>query len=185
MEKIKITSTESIFIDRKLPDVSYKLKMYLALEDKLKIAETYLDSIFSKEGVALAYLTAEYSLMLSVVDYCTNIDINDEDILNKLIFLGIWDDIRQNIKNYEEFRKELESIVAGKRMEISLESNINALVMRAYDFIEGISQLDFSENGMKQLSENFGELSKNVDSLKNGFFDEPEKKRRGRPKKIE
>lgn len=185
MEKIKITIPESDFINKKYEGMSYMVAPYISLENKIAIVENYLDSLFSQNNIAQSYFTAEYSLILSIVDLCTNISIDDEDIINKLVSTGLWDDISGCIVNFKSFREDLDKIIALKTNEISLESNANALISKVYELVENISKVDFSENGMKSLAENFGKLSQNVDSLKNTFGDEPEKKGRGRPKKNE
>ena len=184
MEKIKITLEINKKLTKLYEGMTYQVMPYILLEDKLQIVESYLESLFANTDATKNYLTAEYSLMLSVIDFCTNIDIDDEDIIKKLVATGLWDDIRKSIVNYNEFRGELDKIVKMKQFENSVSSNLNALILRIYDFIENISELDFSENGMKQLSEGFEKLSKNVDGLKNTFGEgAPEKKSRGRPKK--
>ena len=185
MEKIKISLDVNKQETKVCDGMAYQIVPYLSLESKLQIIEPYLESLFADANIAKNYLIAEYSLMVSVVDFCTNIDIEDEDIIGKLVSTGLWDEIRKNIINYNEFRKELETIVEMRKEQDSVFSNLNDLIFRIGDFITNISQLDFSENGMKELAKGFESLNKNVDGLKNTFGEEPKKRGRGRPKKNE
>ncbi|MDD4877197.1 MAG: hypothetical protein PHQ86_08755 [Dehalococcoidales bacterium] len=185
MDKIKIELNELPLIAKIYNGMTLNIYPYISIENKLQIIETYLDALFAENNVSQNYVTAEYSLMLSIVDLCTNIEIGDADIIQKLIFTGLWDEIRSSIKNYSEFRQELNDVVKMKYNEMSILSNLNILISKISGVVDNISKLDLSENGIKQLTESYQELTKNVGNLQNTFGegDYVEKRGRGRPKK--
>jgi len=185
MDKIRIELNELPLIAKIYNGMTLNISPYISIENKLQIIETYLDALFAGNNVSQNYIAAEYSLMLSVVDLCTNIEISDTDIIQKLIFTGLWDEIRLSIKNYNEFRRELDDVVKMKYNEMSILSNLNTLILKISGVVDNISKIDLSENGIKQLAESYQELTKNVGNLQNTFGegDHVEKRGRGKPKK--
>jgi hypothetical protein len=186
MEKtIKLELSEIPFEKYRHNGIEYLVSPYISLENKLQIIQSYVDALFAEGDAVRNLVTAEYALMLSVTDLCTNIDIGIEDIVNKLVFTGFWDEIRSHILNYEEFRDELDAVVGMKYDEMSISSSLNALIAKASAFLDNLSKLDLSENGIKALVEAYGDLEKNVNGLKNTFGETnaAEKRKRGRPKK--
>ena len=182
MDKIKIELNEIPLVAKIYNGMTLNISPYISIENKLQIIEIYLDALFAGNNISQNYVTAEYSLMLAVVDLCTNIETDDTDIIQKLIFTGAWDEIKSSIKNYGEFRQELKDVVEMKYNEMSISSNINALILKVSGLVDNISKLDLSENGIKQLTESYQELTKNVGNLQNTFGEGDNVKKKGRGK---
>jgi hypothetical protein len=165
MEKVNIELKELPIISKIHNGITINIYPYISIENKLEIIKTYLDALFSDGSVTANYIMAEYSLILSVVNLCTNINIDHHDIITKIVFTGLWDEIKSDIKNYNDFRKELDEIIKIKRNDMSLSSNLNILILKISDFIDNISKLDLSENGIKQLTDSYKTLQDNVGEL--------------------
>ena len=184
MDKVHLELKEIPFEDKRHNGVGFKVIPYISLENKLQLIETYLDSLFAEGDAHKRFITAEYALMLSVTELCTNIAVDDEDIINKLVYTGVWDGIRENIVNYDEFREELDAVVGMKYDEMSISSGLNALIAKVSKFIENISQMDLSDNGIKALTDSFQSLEKGVGELKTTFGDNGNAQpKKGRPRK--
>jgi predicted RNase H-like nuclease (RuvC/YqgF family) len=165
MEKINITLKEDQNCSILYGNMTIEIYPYMSLNNKLEIIGSYVDTLFKGNDIGDNYITAEYILMLSVIDKCTNININDSDIIGHPSFSGLWESIKSNIKNYSEFRNELDKIVELKQKDKSVSAELNRIVYKISGFINELSKMDLSENGIKQLLETYGELTSNIDDL--------------------
>jgi hypothetical protein len=202
-QKVKLASTE--WTSKEFSKQGeFKIKPWLSLEDKLKLVEAYLNAIFDNDDDkythAMKELEAEYSIIIGVVDLCTDLSIDfekDSAGFEVIISSGLWDLIRSNIHNYNEFREELKSIVSHAREDVALEksigTNFDRLAEAAMKLIEQFSNADISDEGMKRAAETFKssletlQVESAVSNITNvtNVSSSPEKKVRKRTSKKE
>ena len=172
-----------------LDEVVILVKPYIAFEDKIAIAQAYIESLFGGGDTATDYISARYVCMHGIVDVCTNIDIEGTNMAEIILSHGYWGKIKDEIENYDEFMSELDCVVEMIMAQSSFSKKLSDLVDMAMDFLSNISQLDFSEDGMAELLKQFGTLQGEVTNLnktlgaKNPVVGTGTPKKRGRPKK--
>jgi len=186
----KKAETETILYGSDRIPVS--INPYISLANKSILMQNYIDIMFEDSELSIAdrYLQAEYALILGTVDLCTDIEISDD--INDFFESGIWEQIKPYIKNYEEFKLDIEKVMSIAREDIALEKSIGTtidkLALWIYGFLENISELDLSESGITKLLQSYAteaeRLNKIIPVVKQ---EEPKKeapKKRGRPKKA-
>lgn len=134
------------------------VKPYLSMEDQSIISEVYLEEYFSRDETLRNYVfKAEFIIILSVLDKCTNVDTSDLDVDDVLKEYQIWKAITSQIKNYGEFRALLKQTVEEEREVRRIENSIaNKLGSIVDGLINGISELadkEISPETLKNASE--------------------------------
>jgi hypothetical protein len=143
----------------------FKIKPYLSLEDKLKLSEAYFDAILKNDSddytYAMKEFEAEYAVIIGIVDLCTDLSIDNENNtgFENITSSGLWEFIRNQIKNYNDFRIELKNIFDRIRENVALEKSIGTtfdrLTNAVMEMIEKFSNADISDEGMKKAAEIF------------------------------
>jgi hypothetical protein len=132
---------------------------YISLKNKMELFRIYLDSFFDKE-IYISYLEAEYSLIFAIVDLCTDINIEGLKI-DTVVNSGLWAFVKKNIENYDEFRFELHSVVQYMRENEIARKSVGGVIdnasIKILDFLEKISSLDISQDGVMKLIEKISE----------------------------
>ena len=162
------------------------VKPYIAFEDKIAIAQAYIESLFGGGDTATDYISARYVCMHGIVDVCTNIDIEGTNMAEIILSHGYWGKIKAEIENYDEFMSELDCVVEMIMAQSSFSKKLSDLVDMAMDFLSNISQLDFSDNGISEMLKQFNELQKEMSSLNETIGAKnpvATPKKRGRPAK--
>jgi hypothetical protein len=140
---------------------------YISLANETKVISDYCGSLF-KDGEFLGnYIEAEYSLVLSILDLNTNIQITDENNiiidLDDLLASGIWEQVNRRIENYDRVRSHLDNVVRNlireKDLEKSIGSTIDNLSNKIFVLLDKIADLDLSEDGIKQLLTELRQIS--------------------------
>lgn len=135
---------------------------YLSIDNRRKIAETYLASFFEKNDkgeFVLNEFQAEYALVLAITDLCTNLSIDfsgNFDKFDNLMGSGLWDEIKNKIVNYTEFRMQLSGMVKHIREDIAVEKSIGAVLDKIFatvaPLVEKLSVADISNEGIEKAS---------------------------------
>ncbi len=130
------------------------VKPYADLSDKRIILSALSESENSDK--INKFIESQMGLMLSVIDIMTNIDIKNLNI-DWLVTSGLWDSIKQNIKNYSEIYSSYKEI----RESEQLPAKLSSIMSKAEAFIDKMSQIDFSDKNIKKMTKELSEgLSK-------------------------
>ena len=173
MEKKEITilpKKDVVFDFGNMTDI--RVSSFLSVDVKRQIAEAYLSAFFNiddSEGLSLNELMAEYALVLSIVDLCTNLSVDFSGSFEKfdnLIGSGLWEKIESSISNYDEFRSQLNNMVKHIREDVALEKSVGSVLEKLVGIVnEGIkkiSELDISSEKiadlLKPIDEKIGEI---------------------------
>lgn len=154
MEKIQLNIPEIKWIEFDFNGQIIKVKPYADLNDKRLILSTRMES--KDSGKVDNFIGSQIGLMLSIIDTMTNIEIKDLDI-DKAAVSGLWNVIKQNIKNYAEIYPSYKEI----RESEQLSARLSGVIGKAEIFIDKISQIDFSDKSIKKMTKELSEgLSK-------------------------
>lgn len=172
MEKINIIFSDIKPVRIEFGDNTIEIKKRIPLETRTNLTKWYIDAMLDEtKSLADRFWEAEMTLLLGIVDVCTNIAISFEEHaidVEKLIASGLWDEIKKNIVDYDDFRNELIYVVGlaieNKRTQNSVGSLAEDLMVKVTDFLNKISEMDLSEDGV-------GKLLKKFDETINGFND--------------
>jgi len=151
-------------IDLKFPE---KVKTEIEVGNQKIWVNSYLD-ITGKHAILDAYfaerelspveshLEAELNLVLNVINIMTDINIEDEKndnekatkFVDNLLNTGAWYKIKSAIINFAELSRDIERISQQK----NLEGKLNKLIDKVGLFIDNISQMDWSPEGVQNLA---------------------------------
>jgi hypothetical protein len=131
---------------------------YISLENKMKMANSYLDSVFNDNNISENFLTAEYGLMLIILDLCTNIQVFDEEgkisvDINKVEGSGLWDLIKSNIVNFDSFKKDILLMIEHRRNSVSVSKKFEDIIDGLSNFLDTINRMDISKESIMGLVE--------------------------------
>lgn len=133
---------------------------YISLMNQSIFMRDYIDLLFKEDDFENGYFVAEWSLVMAIIDKMTNVQIMPEENtidLNIVVNSGLWDEIRERIVNYDDFKNKLlyvvEKTLEQKALEKSIGVTIDKVANQAMIFLEKYSQLDLSEEGVKKLIE--------------------------------
>jgi hypothetical protein len=185
--EIKILSKDYIKIEHNKQDIF--VYPYIELGMKSTLLNNYVTSYFGIGDFVDQYIQAEYGLMLSIIDNFTNVKMDDETgvsiDIDGLVNSGLWDDIKSKIVNYGELRNDIDVVVKRISDQYALERSIGTVVdgiaQKAYSFLEKISNMDLSEEGIKKL---VGELQGQVSEFNDTFVSPKPKTSRKTKKDI-
>jgi hypothetical protein len=148
-QKINIRPEKNIILDFQGNEII--IEPYIKLSNKFVLMETYLDGFFDEtSNMASRYLKAKNSCILGIIDLQTNIDISN---LNIDLVLGskLWDAIKIKISNYEELETEINTVVKYILDQKSISVSFDRIALQISQFMDKISQLDLSKEGMAEL----------------------------------
>lgn len=178
MEKRQWDIEEKPPLVAKVGSLEFKIKPYLSMEDKLSLIRGYLDALYPAENpdIVRDYITAEYSLILGIVDLMTDLQLPEVDPVGKIVESGIWEEIKSHVDLGDFYYGDLRKAVELYQKSQSLDQSIKGL-------LDKISQVDLSENGIKELAGQFNQLQAGVNELNKtlGNNPSPAPNKRGRP----
>jgi len=96
------------------------------------------------------YYQAKWFLIVGILAANTNIDYDAENFDN-IVNCGLWDLVKSNIENYDEFISDLKNIVNLEYQNRSVGNTIDKLTIKIMEFFDYIETLDLSEEGIKKL----------------------------------
>jgi DNA repair ATPase RecN len=191
MEKIELPVSSKKLTEIEHKDTTISVDPYISLSNEKQLIRDYTTSYFQSDDIVASYIEAEYSLVLQILSYQTSLKIVDDEkvILDIDNFMAteLWNKIKDSIKNYAIFIEHLSVIIKRiedqKALEKSIGANIDKIATKAFEFLDKVSQLDLSEDGVKKM---VGELS----DISNKYFKDygdlpPVNKPRARRKKAE
>ena len=189
MDKINFVVNKKRFVSFDFKEQEIIVNSYLSEELKLDLANKYFAFMFNEENLINGYFQAEWSLILGIVEACTNIKVFHEDEdesfdLNNLIESGLWHKISENIENYKEFRNQLKEIQNLSNAQKRIGKKILEILSKVSDLIDQISSLDLSEDGIAKLIEGFNSEIEKFSNKFPGDLENASKPKRGRPKKT-
>jgi len=170
-QTINIVAIKPVAIEYR--EQTIKVIPYLDLKSKVELMKSYVEEFFSNTNITSTYMIAQYSLILGIVDYQTDIDITNLDV-DDIINSGLWDQIKYHILNYDEFKNEIGEVVKFMRENIVVENSVgnvlSNLSMNLTNFLTKISEIDLSKEGvtkiLEALNEQKNEYNKIVDPSK-------------------
>ena len=101
---------------------------------------------------AIRFVENEGSLILSVLASQTHIDTEKLDI-DAFVANGVWEQVKSAIHNYDELFSDMEKI---QKIESS-ESKLNRILDKIEILLNSVSNMDFSEEGIKNMSKTLSE----------------------------
>ena len=107
MEKIdiKIASKESVVVP--FGDGIVKVSQYISLSNKIILMKIYIEALLEQNSdIYTSYLKAEYGLILGILNANTSVNVDNVSV-EDVVTSGLWDKVKENIKNYDEFKQQI------------------------------------------------------------------------------
>jgi hypothetical protein len=153
---------EVIFNDKKV-----MVLPFIPQNIKLQLAKQYVEFMFGNKDATEGYYQAEWAVIIGILTDCTNITVT-EDNIDGIVSSGLWDAIKAKIENYQEFRNDLRLVSKNVADQIALEKSLGNVIGnlsgKVSVFLDNISKIDFSKEGMAELSKQLvpivGEIEK-------------------------
>jgi hypothetical protein len=170
-EIINISQPEKIKLEFGKNDIW--IMPYISLKDGTKFITDYISIFFRDEHTQLAnYILSEYALMLSIIDNLTSIEVYGENTeanvnIDSLIYSGLWESIKGNIKNYNQFRTDLNNVIKMMNEQRMLEKSVGGVLddlsRRVVQFFDKVSDLDLSKEKVTELIDTIQAEAKKYD----------------------
>lgn len=155
----------------------------ISIATKKVLTTDYIETFFDEndQDVVSRFVKAEYVIMLGIIDVNTNVDISNIGV-DLIISSGLWNIVKQNIKNYDAFYADLMYLVSYVREQKALEQSVGQSLDRIMDdvnaLIDKLLNVDFSKEGIADLLKTLNVEKDNI----NEIVDPSKTKKRGRPK---
>lgn len=182
MEKISINIAPEKEISFDFQKIEIIVKPYFTAQDKLTIYQTYHNNMFFRQGNAVnleidsdlptRYCSAEHAVILSILDLCTNIDIEHESFdLDMVINSGLWSVIKRKINDFDLFEIELEKFRDYCEKQLAIEKSVGVIIDSLSNqlsrVIRKMPELNMGsiENLLNGLGDKLNELDKKVPGI--------------------
>jgi len=145
-----------------------EVKPFMNSGEQSLLIENYLATYFySKDnpvsGLKYDHLSAEYGMVLSVIDMFTSILVVENDSLlidpSRIYNTELWREITSKIQNYSDFRMNLLSAVEDKRKELELELSfgfvVSSLVKRLEELLINSNEVFSNPELVNKMTEDF------------------------------
>ena len=175
MDKIKISLSSAEWTKLVFQEQEIMVTPYISSMNRNVLSKVYIETLYSNEYTPdEGFFYAENSLILGILEYCTNINIftlspDDDEImdLDKIISSGLWDAIKSQIKNYDVLYDNILNMVnridKAKGLEKSLGSVMEFFIQKLEGALGKLSDLDTDKLG--NLLDKFKEESTNLDKM--------------------
>lgn len=181
MEKIVLEFSEQKNKSYEFEGQIIKVKPYLSLNEQANLINKYAGQYFSPSSRAVNvslydYFTAEYTLMVGVLDVCTNVQVANEEgevILDvaKLVASGLWAEVISRISNYEHFKTMLDYIIEDIRSQFALQQSVGTVLDNAvenitamiHQIVEKFSGVELTPEFLNEMMEASKKVVKNVE----------------------
>jgi hypothetical protein len=114
----------------------------------------------------------EYGFIVGVLEVMTNIDLDDLNI-DSVVSSGLWEKVKANILNYFDLKINVEKVYNLHKQEKGLESKLHKLIDNIDGFIDNISKIDFSPEGIKALTESLSPALSQLKEVYPNIVDKP------------
>lgn len=174
MDKIALDLTDKEFVRVDFEGKYVFVKPFINVLDEATYIKKYVDTYFNEINFIDDYLEAEWTLMLSLIGEMTNFEIKENIKLNTLIDSGLWEVVKSNIKNYNDFREKLTIVIDHENKKRELDKSVGAILENISDkimvFLDKVMEIDVSSDGTKKLVE---ELKSTMENFDNTFGQTP------------
>jgi hypothetical protein len=170
MDKVEIG-----FKERKWKTIPFDdkilVKPYISAHDQLILISIYLNELFANSNdPEYNHSRAESAMVAYILDKQTNIKLyNDEEseaIVDMDIIFENWnlyEQVEKAIINMADFKRRLFRAVEERkeqmRLEMSLPSTIRNVSNKILEFLDGLKDLDLSDEGLSKLKDTAKEIS--------------------------
>lgn len=164
-DKAQIVFTEPKIVEFDYKGHTIKVKSYLSRSEQQRMIADYLTEYSSS-----SMENAEYFLLFSIIETCTNIELFHQEDGQDVASISIddlfahWElveEITGRIRNYRSFYTLLEKIVKSVTdKENSLNNAIQTGYAKLMDLIETLTHTDISDEQMAKVKEMISELEK-------------------------
>jgi len=143
----------------KFNNIKIILRPYLTINEKSSIIKEYIDILFDpdNDNIIDKYLCAENTLILHIMDVCTNLKIDENIGVDLIIESGLWNNVRERIAKYGIFRNDLEKIIDFVREQNVINKSVGNILdkfaIKVMDILNQIPDLD--TNSVKEAAEKF------------------------------
>lgn len=169
MEKTKISLSSEDLTKIIFQEQEIMVKTYIPSMNRNVLSGIYIEALYDKDTTPEeGFFYAENSLILGVLEYCTSIDPYDVSMdLDKIISSGLWDVIKDKIKNYNSLHDDIDHMVyridKSKALEKSLGSVIELLIQKAESGLKNMNELDSEKLG--ELIDRFKTEATHLDTV--------------------
>jgi hypothetical protein len=137
------------------------VKNHMSLMDMGSVALVYLDDYFSEDKNRVLY--AEHSLMLAVLEYCTNIEVDKNTIPAMLSDYALWNEIKKRILNYGDFRyllkQTVEEIKEETREKNSFGNQFEKVTEKIIALVDQLANTELTPESLESLKESLSEIN--------------------------
>lgn len=133
-----------------------KVKPYLSLTDQMAVLTAYLEEYFSPD--ASAVIRSEFKLILAVLDYCTDIDVEKLSLNDIMANFKLWKEINSKIVNYGDFRSLAARTIDELKEQKRLEKSLGNVAEKILEFINNLK--DISPEMLDKAKELLGDVEK-------------------------
>jgi len=143
---------------------------HLSLDTKIALTANYISDFFNDDMRYINYVKAEYALILGVIDLCTNIEISNLEV-DDIISSGLWDAVSARIIGYNSFKSEIQKIIDYMREDFAIDKSVGSVIDKAMakimEFLDGLTDLDLSVEGIKNLMSELSDSQNSIDKIIN------------------
>lgn len=169
MDKLDFVISNKANIVFEFQKFDVEILPYIPQAVKMEIVKNYLNFIVGDGNIVDNYYSAEFSVVLDIVNRCTNIDAQKIDF-ETIMSSGLWDVIVSKLENYSELRQDIQSVVKQHFEQQTIENGLNKLFEKLGDKLLGlldkISKLDLSKEGVAEL---VGSLNQQMEKFDKDF----------------
>ena len=189
MDKLDFVISNKANIVFEFQKFDVEMLPYIPQPVKMEIVKNYLNFILEEGNIVDNYYAAEFSVILDIINRCTNIDTQKIDF-EVVESSGLWDLIVTRLENYSELRQDIQAVLKQHFEQQSIENGLNKLFEKLGDKLLGlldkISKLDLSKEGVAEL---VGSLNQQIEKFDKDFPNNgivaPAKRKRKAVKKEE
>lgn len=170
MEKMKLNEKALKNVEIEFNGQNIEVKPYFDFNDQFVLISTFLSNYFNKSkfGSPTDLLSATYTNRLAVLDIMTNIEIEQIKIDN-VIGSGLWDKVRESIKNYSEFEKNLNDAIESKKSGNNLSNIVQSFIDdNLIPVLNKFSEMDISDEKLSETKELVKNLSNQLNNTPAG-----------------
>ena len=162
-KKISLESPKSVIFT--YGEQTIKVKPFLSMEEQVEFTKYYIEQYFQMSsllGTEKDYLMAEFTLMLNVVDKCTDIMVfeNEQPAMKMDDFISnsdFWSKLKANIINFNDFYERLCRIVSDIKEENATKASLgyilDGLADRIENAISSLMTFEPTEENMGKIKE--------------------------------